>query len=547
MGGFLRACGSDLVDEDGRAIRLRGVGIGNWLLPEGYMWRLPAPVDRPRRIERFIAELVGDDEADRFWARFRDRFIDEEDVADIAAAGFNSLRLPLNARLILSDDDRIKPDGYVGLDESEMSRVDRLVRWCRTTGVYVILDLHGAPGGQTGTNIDDSESDQPELFQYGKNADLTVALWKTLAARYADEWIVAGYDLLNEPLPDWFSRYNDRVLPLYRRITDAIRSVDRRHTIILEGVHWATDWSIFTERIDENLVLEFHKYWNNPDRESLAPYLAMRDSWRVPILMGEGGENNADWYAGAFGLFDDLGISWNFWTWKKMDTTNSPLSVRPPSGWSQIVRAAAGEGEVPRDRAIEVFAEYAQNVASSHCDRRPEVTNALFRRAPVRVPGIFYVNADRGIGFETPTPVLSGQTPRFRAGDRLPMAYVHRDGAPTLCDLAPRFDHGGGEPWLPEEWIGVRLDEGAWVSYAFEIPTDGVHRVAVWYKADEPACLRFSADGPTGAILIDVDSDGDTCAAEIALTQGMRRVTVRCSEGRVFLLAITVGDGSAGV
>ncbi|TVQ20476.1 MAG: glycoside hydrolase family 5 protein [Spirochaetaceae bacterium] len=551
MGGYLKTVGQDLVDEDARIVRLRGVGIGNWLLPEGYMWRLPAPADRPRRIEDLIVDLIGEDEARRFWQCYRDRFISETDIADLAAAGFNSLRLPLNARTILSADGVIASDGLIEFDEAEIARVDRLIGWCRESGVYVILDLHGAPGGQTGTNIDDSRDDQPELFQCGAHADLTVALWRSLALRYADEWIVAGYDLLNEPLPEWFSRYNPMVLPLYRRITEAIRSVDRRHAIILEGVHWATDWSIFTERIDDNLMLEFHKYWNNPDRESLAPYLAKRESWKVPIFMGEGGENNTDWYTGAFGLYDDLEISWNFWTWKKMDTTNSPLSIRPPAGWSRVAQAAAlrptHAPRIPHDQAVEIFREYAENVASERCDHHAEVVGALFRRAPLRVPAIFYVNAERGVGFDSPQSVPRDETPRFRAGDRMPMVFVGRERMPTLCRESPDFRHGGGEPWSPDQWIGVRLDPGAWTTYTVEIPASGPYRIDGWCRADEAASLLISTDTPGTEVSCDVGAADDAWSCALALAEGSRRITVRCREGSLFLIAITVGSVSKGV
>ncbi len=562
MGGYLRTVGRQLVDEDGSTVRLRGMGIGNWLLPEGYMWRLPAPTDRPRRIERLVADLVGEEEARLFWRDYRNRFIGEEDIADLAAAGFNSLRLPLNARTILANGSgtgAIAANGALRLDEAEMARVDRLISWCRERGVYVILDLHGAPGGQTGTNIDDSQNDQPELFQCDAHADLTVALWRELARRYADEWIVAGYDLLNEPLPEWFSRYNPLVLPLYRRITEAIRSVDRRHTIILEGVHWATDWSVFTERIDDNLILEFHKYWNNPDRESLAPYLAKRDRWNVPIFMGEGGENNTDWYTGAFGLYDDLDISWNFWTWKKMDTTNSPLSIRPPAGWSRVVDAAqaapaaqpsglraALRAQLPRDEAVEIFREYAQNVATARCDRRPEVTRALFRRPPLRLPAIFYLNADRGVGFDTPQPVPQEQTPRFRAGDRLPMAFIDREGMPTLCDESPDFRHGGGEPWGPDQWIGVRLDAGAWTSYVVEIEPAGLYRIEGACRTDRAASLLVCADGPGDRVVCEISPGDRTWACVLPLEAGSRRLTVQCREGCLYLVAATVAAAVGG-
>ena len=78
--------------------------------------------------------------------------------------------------------------------------VDDTIAWARKYGLWVVLDLHAAPGGQTGTNIDDSWG-YPWLFESEKAQVDTVALWKRIAARYRDEPSVLGYDLLNEPIP----------------------------------------------------------------------------------------------------------------------------------------------------------------------------------------------------------------------------------------------------------------------------------------------------------------------------------------------------------
>ena len=475
--GFVSARGTQLVDGNGRPVLLRGVGLGSWFLPEGYMWKMPAQADRPRRMEQLILDLVGRRRASEFWETYWDNFITEEDVKRIAAEGFNSLRLPLSARYLTGSDASSK------LLEPRMARIDALIEWCTRHRVYIILDLHGAPGGQTGTNIDDSPDDQPDLFRFPENEERTIEIWRALAERYKDEEIIAGYDLLNEPLPGWFSEYNHRVLPLYRRITAAIRSLDVRHMIILEGVHWATDWSIFEEPFDDNLMLQFHKYWNNPDRESIAEYLQAREKWNLPIFMGEGGENNTDWYSGAFRMFEDLDISWNFWTWKKMSTGNSPASIRKPAGWDQIVRAAedpATVGALGPEEAWAILREYARGVRFSECEYHPEVVGALFRRPPLRIPAIFYSYRDRGTGFDpgpaTQTVQASPAGPEgkggqpaaeppidFRRGDGMRFGYV----APGVQQGIPHFAHNGGEDWSDEEWMYVQLAPGAWARYDF--------------------------------------------------------------------------------
>ncbi len=97
---FLRAQDARLVDGDGKPVLLRGVGLGNWLLPEGYMWKFEPPGPQsPREIEALLADLVGQERAGRFWDGFRQRFITDADLERIAAEGMNHVRLPINSRI----------------------------------------------------------------------------------------------------------------------------------------------------------------------------------------------------------------------------------------------------------------------------------------------------------------------------------------------------------------------------------------------------------------------------------------------------------------
>jgi len=526
VAGFVRAEGTKLVNGRGQELLLRGVGFGSWLLPEGYMWRFPDAGDRPRRIERAIRSWIGPEKAERFWEAYYDDYISEADIEAVAAEGFNSVRIPINARFLIDSAEPLR------LREDRLRLLDRLIRWCENYAIYVVLDLHGAPGGQTGTNIDDSERDLPELFTDERNRRLTVELWRILAERYRDEWIVAGYDLLNEPLPNWFAQYNDLVMPLYKDIVRAIREVDDRHMIILEGVHWATDWSIFDERIDDNLMLQFHKYWNNPDTESIRPFLAKREAWNVPIFMGEGGENNCDWYAGAFRLFEDHGISWNFWTWKKMDCGNSPYSVVRPEGWGRLVRHLEGGPAPDPADAERTLWEYLGNLSLERCERRPEVGNALFRRAPVRIPAVFYDYSGEGASFGVRAAGGAG----FREGDGADIRFA--EGARDR----PHFQHMRGEAWQPDEWMYVRLEEGEWAAYTFTVPpahSARKHVLSVRLRAEgDAACDIELNDGTPLGTISEEAGEWRTLSLSQSFLPGFgeHRVRVRTTKGAVGLL-----------
>jgi hypothetical protein len=103
--GFLHTQGHDIADESGKTIILRGAGLGKYLLQEGYMWKFGEAGDRPRKIEKLVSDLIGQEEADRFWPKFRKNDITEADVARIAEFGFNSVRPALNARFFLTEGD----------------------------------------------------------------------------------------------------------------------------------------------------------------------------------------------------------------------------------------------------------------------------------------------------------------------------------------------------------------------------------------------------------------------------------------------------------
>ena len=69
--GFVHARDARLFDGSGRELLLRGVGLGNWMLPEGYMWRFGPGAESPREIEALVDRLLGADAAARFWDAFR--------------------------------------------------------------------------------------------------------------------------------------------------------------------------------------------------------------------------------------------------------------------------------------------------------------------------------------------------------------------------------------------------------------------------------------------------------------------------------------------
>jgi aryl-phospho-beta-D-glucosidase BglC (GH1 family) len=348
----------------GERFAVKGINLGNWLVPEGYMFRF-ARKRAPSEIAEVIEALVGPEEAARFWAAFREDYVTQADIRFIKAAGFNTVRVPLHWRLFVepgaADDgsgDKFEGQGWTLLD--------RLVGWCRDAGLRVIIDLHAAPGGQTGVNHDDGTG-FPLTFYVPRYRVLTVALWKAIAARYRDEPAVLGYDLLNEPISPYSDEayLNPRLEPLYREIVAAIRSVDAHHVVLLAGGQWSTSFAMFGRPFDANAVYTYHKFWAKPTRDALQSYLNFSKSWNVPILIGETGEMNNQWNARFRELHERFGIGWVFWPYKSLDTETAVVSIAKPAGWDLI--AQVGSTDIidpavlpPRAQALKILNAYLE-------------------------------------------------------------------------------------------------------------------------------------------------------------------------------------------
>lgn len=468
---FLHTSGQDIVNESGRKIYLKGVGLGNWLLPEGYMWKFGGLGDRPRKIEKVIADLIGEEKAKHFWKAFRQNYITEADIKRIAELGFNSVRPALNSRLFLTEEEN---PVYV---EDGFQLMDSLVAWCKKYKLYVIIDMHGAPGGQTGANIDDSPNDIPELFIEKKYQDQLVDLWIKIAQRYKDEPAVAAYDLLNEPLPKGTGaadKYKHLLLPLYQRITTEIRKVDAKHMITLEGFDWSNDWSLFDKPFDKNVFYQFHYYcWARPDNlNSIDEYLKKRDELNTPIWVGETGEKGNTIYWVTSQLFAANNIGFSFWPWKKMDTQNTPYSIKKPNHWDLVSEYTKGGLKPDAILAEKIFNELLENIKIANCIYFEDVCNAILTRIPAKIEAENYGHD----GFNYSYFVL----------DTINKSKYYRKKEPVQI----RLDSKDEKQFWSEQ--SVELKKSEWVVYNFESLKKGKSRLT----------LRASAVGKPAKLIL---------------------------------------------
>jgi len=315
---FLHTQGLHIVNEAGERVSLRGFNLGSWLLLEPWMVKLDGQegIAAEKDIWDQLAKRFGDDPMRAIVAEHRKTFIAESDIEDLHQLGVNFVRVPIWWRVL----------GDSAYDSNGWDYVDHLLDWCEARGIYALLDLHGAAGGQsTGANI---LGERPDGTYWGTNPvhrAAAIQWWRTVAQRYAGRGVVAGYDLLNEawgtPSVNALTAHMDE---MYR----AIRDTDPRHMIFIEDalqgyyrlpnpadMHW------------QNVVYSFHCYPENGLVFAQRDLIGMRDAqlqYGIPIHIGEFNLYCAD-RGGIFGMdrclqvFNARDWAWTLWSYKALD------------------------------------------------------------------------------------------------------------------------------------------------------------------------------------------------------------------------------------
>ena len=380
---FLGIKNQHVITPEGKPFFIQGINLGNWLNPEGYMF-LFKDVSSFRLIDQAFREMVGPDFTDQFWKAFKDNYITREDIAYIKQTGMNSIRLPFHYKSFTEED-------YMGLKSNQdgFARIDSVIKWCKEEGLYIILDMHDAPGGQTGDNIDDSYG-YPWLFESEESQQLFCEIWEKIANRYKDEPAILGYDLLNEPIATHFNNkeeINKHLVPVYKKGIEAIRSVDKNHIILLGGAQWNSNFTMFDEKaIDSKMMYTCHRYWCDTLQTNLQDFVDFRTKVNLPLYMGETGENTDEWVGAFRRLMERNNMGWHFWPYKKMEKTSCMVRINKPANWDLIIQYT----QQPRNNFNEIRAarpdqalvkqamlELLENMKFANCLKNPGYIEAL--------------------------------------------------------------------------------------------------------------------------------------------------------------------------
>jgi endoglucanase len=388
--GFLKANGKRIVDAKGKNVLLKGEGLGGWMLQEGYMLEINKE-SQQNKIRSRLETMMGTEETAEFYDAWLHNFIQKADIDSMHSWGFNSVRLPMHYNLFTLAVDKEPMAGENTWLKKGFQLTDSLLSWCKANHMYLILDLHAAPGGQgNDLNISDRDPSKPSLWQSEANQQKTIALWKELAERYKNEKWIGGYDILNEPNWGFTDTVNDRngikeknnapIRKLFQEITTAIRSVDKNHIIIIEGNGWGNNYNGILPTWDNNMVLSFHKYWDYNKLGNIQHILDTRNKYDVPVWLGETGENSNVWYTEEIRLLEQNNIGWSMWPLKKMGS-NNPLEIKSNLNYDAVKDYMNGTGTKPKESNVYSgtleLAEYAK-IGNNIFHK--DVIDAMFRQ-----------------------------------------------------------------------------------------------------------------------------------------------------------------------
>jgi hypothetical protein len=358
--GFVRAYERLIVGPDGNQLQLKGMVMGGWMVLQPYLVLAENYTNTSSEFFDLVEKTVGPDQMMEFRQSWLENFVTHEDVRELKSLGFNIIKAPLHYELFTLP---IQEEPVRGQDTWIMTGfelLDQLLEWAAEEEIYVLLDLQAAPGGQNFDNATDYDPNFYSFWQDGENQRKAIALWREIAIRYADNPWVAGYDLLNSV--GWNfdetditkhqngcdEETNGPLRLFYNGAINAIRDFDTNHMIVLAGNCWGTNHKGLFPMNDDNVVLGFRMSWTSlkegekaqrdvPPKETIFQQLFEREKYNVPLLMTHAGDFHNKWYSDTTSMLEANDIGWTWFTWKKMNSTDSPFEIYSTTSYNTLL------------------------------------------------------------------------------------------------------------------------------------------------------------------------------------------------------------------
>jgi len=441
---FLSASGTKMVNASGTAVVLKGVNLGGWAVQEGYMLNPAGSSSVGKQWEmkkQYYNEGQTDAQVEAFYQSWRNNFITKADIDYIASLGFNCVRLPLHYELFLTSAQRavrnsvIRNSNNYGTYLSSLTTwcnnnqiatdqtveaykmIDNVLNWCGANNMYVIVDMHAAPGGQgTDQNIADALYANNLWTNASPYQDVLNRIWWQIANRYKADPRIAFYDLLNEPnnVPQGGPQIHD----LLQKLITTVRNAGDNHMLMIEGNGWGNQYNYlepYTFSPNWGLVYNAHRYGTstsptttNGDANQLnelGNLINFANKYNVPVFVGETGENNAGWMSANIAAINSVSVGWCHWTYKRFDTGEDAALLRIPGSW-------------PTDGSS-VMSQVLNNIQFANNIKNTNTIAAVASQVPTIGSTIWlqnsgkYVNSNNGVGAIACTSALPSTWEKF--------------------------------------------------------------------------------------------------------------------------------------
>lgn len=322
---YLTVSNGNLVNRYGDTVVLNGVNLGGWLIQECWM----CPVNSGSggdwgnldTINAFKKQGFTDAQFQKLFDTYQDNWITEYDLDIIAGTGANCVRVPFWYRNFMLDESGTWIDSNLDRNPG-FQRLDWIIQEAGERGVYVILDMHGCPGGQSMNHCTGTVG-RNELYSNSTYRNTMKKLWVAIAKRYKGNPAVAALDIMNEPqnndgyekaanyVSAWSKAAWDQYNSVYREMVAAIRAVDSDRVLCVEGIWRVSNLPMPAGEGWTNMMYQLHLYDDTSAFKSLAGSLASYAK-----------KNNVAVYVGEFSnlegisICESYGINWTTWTYK---------------------------------------------------------------------------------------------------------------------------------------------------------------------------------------------------------------------------------------
>lgn len=547
--GILKTQGTRFVNGEGKEIILHGYGTANWENVEGFMiGGPPTPVDvfkfylfpgpgrdhNPERwttrrtVTQTIRELCGSEYLSTFWDRWEENHLREEDIKLMAELGYNCVRVVMNANALLYEEPGIT------FNEKGFGRLTNVIDWCEKYRLYVILDMHGVVGGNNGATGDGLFCEYPSVFLDEESTERQILLWEEIVRRYGHRWIIAGYDLINEPVSSPVQHeYIPLLVKYYDECIRRIRKLDKEHIFFLEGAKFARDLRIFDHNYDpecSNWAISTHIYGASPEIKDLYPWLLKCQEYDVPLWIGECGASPIH-NTVFFDICAHYGVAYTPWAWKTAES--GPYGVNSvahplPKDWDKIHKYILGGPRPSYAEAQRIMDELIENLKLEHCVVNYDNPRTAAKHPDITLPGaaydMFNEDGSRYYGSWELSNYLD-----FRLEDRTKLVWATEK--PKPYPVFNWYDDPNVQRYDPLEDLALELQAGEFANYTVR-EVEKLCRVTVEGIGEGKAEMLCNGEKvgeislPAGSILSPVCAGTLTIpAAEEAI------VTIKVTEG----------------